>query len=63
MYPRVKAVLNVDGAFMSETSELPDISPQNRPKVYQKSHQSEFLNGKMTSGNYEALFLFGIWSK
>ena len=31
-----RAMFSVDGAFISATSELPDISSQNSTKAYQK---------------------------
>ena len=43
------------------TSELLDISAQNKSKHYQKGHIIEFFSEKMTSGNSEAAFLAEAW--
>ena len=50
------AVLSIDGAFLTTTTVLPDISTQNNTKVYQKGHKREFFIGNMTSGNSEVAY-------
>ena len=44
-------------AFVSSTSELPDISMHNNSKVYQKGNKSQFFSGKRMSGNPKVAFL------
>ena len=36
----LKTVFAIDGAFVSATLELPEISTQNTTKAYQKDHKS-----------------------
>ena len=35
-----------DGAFVSATTEIPDISTQNRTKVYPKDHKRRIIQRK-----------------
>ena len=51
------AIFSIDGAFMSATSELPDIPMQNSINVYQRSNISEIFNEKSTSGYAEMAIL------
>ena len=44
-------MFSIDGAFVSATTELPGISMENSPKVYQKGHNSELFGEMKTSGN------------
>ena len=46
----------IDGAFDSETSEVPETSAQNTTKMYRKRHKSQIFREKMTSGNSRDAF-------
>ena len=53
------AVFSVDGAFVSATSEVPDIGAQNSTNDDDKGHKSKIFGQKITSGNSEAAFFRG----
>ena len=50
----------IDVAFVSRTSELPDISTQSSTKVYQESHKDKFFCAKMRYESSEVDFLWGL---